>query len=163
MKPKNIDEETCRKLVEEHRRIIYKVCYLYATDEEHLKDLRQEVLINLWNGFPQYKGESQFSLWVYRVCINSCISFQRKHGRQSEHIPLESLLDTLPDEENKTARLRELYRIINRLNPMEKALILLWLDEYTYDEMAEITGLGRNTIASRLKRTKEKLVTYANR
>lgn len=163
MKPQNIDEETYRKLVEEHRCIIYKVCYLYATDEEHLKDLRQEVLINLWNGFPQYKGESRLSSWVYRVCINSCISFQRKHGRQSEHIPLESLLDILPDEENKTARLRELYRLINRLNPMEKALILLWLDEHTYDEMAEITGLGRNTIASRLKRTKEKLVAYANR
>ncbi len=162
MKDKSIDEQRFLRLIDENRSIIYKVCYLYAKDEEHLKDLYQEMLINLWRGLANYKGEAKLTTWVYRVCINSCISFHRKHREPADTLPIETLVNTLPDGENRTAQLREMYRLINRLNALEKAIILLWLDERTYEEIAEVTGFTRNNIASKLKRIKEKLTQYAN-
>ena len=68
-------EQEYLAFIEENKRIIYKVCYLYAADEEEMKDLRQEVLINLWKGYPQFKGTAQLSTWIYRVSLNTCITF----------------------------------------------------------------------------------------
>jgi len=150
-------------LIKEYKRLIYKVCYLYATDDEHLKDLHQEVLINLWQGFPSFKGEAKILSWIYRVSLNTCISFHRKHSKITDTMPLESLFGLMTDEDDeKTVHLREMYRLISQLNRLEKAIILLWLDERSYEEIAEITGLSRNNIASKLKRIKEKLNGLAN-
>lgn len=157
------DEQAFLALVNENRRLIYKVCYLYAADEEHFKDLHQEVLINLWQGFRSFKGEAKISSWIYRVSLNTCISFYRKHSKITDTMPLESLFGLMTDEEDeKTVHLREMYRLISRLNRLEKAIILLWLDERSYEEIADITGLSRNNIASKLKRIKEKLNGLAN-
>lgn len=156
-------EQAFLALVKEHRRLIYKVCYLYAEDDEHLKDLYQEVLINLWQGLQSFRGESKVSSWMYRVSLNTCISFYRKHRKMADTMPLESLFDQTADEaDERMAHLREMYRLISRLNRLEKAIILLWLDERSYEEIAEITGISRNNIASKLKRIKEKLNGLAN-
>lgn len=162
MELKKENEQAFLALVKEYRRLIYKVCYLYATDEEHLKDLHQEVLINLWQGFQGFKGEAKISSWIYRVSLNTCISFYRKHSKMTDTMPLESLLGLTTEDDEKTVHLREMYRLISRLNRLEKAIILLWLDEHSYEEIAEITGLSRNNIASKLKRIKEKLNGLAN-
>lgn len=162
MKVGKENEQAFLALVKEYRRLIYKVCYLYATDEEHLKDLYQEVLINLWQGFQSFKGDAKISSWIYRVSLNTCISFYRKHSKITDTMPLESLLGLMTDGDEKTVHLREMYRLISRLNRLEKAIILLWLDERSYEEIAEITGLSRNNIASKLKRIKEKLNELAN-
>lgn len=161
--PDQAREQAFLRLIEANRRLIYKVCYLYATDDEHLKDLYQEVLIHLWQGLPDYRGEAKPSSWIYRVSLNACISYYRKHRRMTgETAPLESLLQTMAAEEGRTEHLREMYRLISRLNRMEKALILLWLDEHSYDEIAEITGLTRSNVATKLRRIKEKLNELAN-
>lgn len=162
MEPKKENEQAFLALAKEYRRLIYKVCYLYATDEEHLKDLHQEVLINLWQGFQSFKGEAKISSWIYRVSLNTCISFYRKHSKMTDTMPLESLFGLMSEDDEKTVHLREMYRLISRLNRLEKAIILLWLDEHSYEEIAEITGLSRNNIASKLKRIKEKLNELAN-
>lgn len=162
MELKKENEQAFLALVKEYRRLIYKVCYLYATDEEHLKDLHQEVLINLWQGFQGFKGEAKISSWIYRVSLNTCISFYRKNSKMTDTMPLESLLGLTTEDDEKTVHLREMYRLISRLNRLEKAIILLWLDEHSYEEIAEITGLSRNNIASKLKRIKEKLNGLAN-
>lgn len=161
--PDQAREQAFLRLIEANRRLIYKVCYLYATDDEHLKDLYQEVLIHLWQGLPDYRGEAKPSSWIYRVSLNACISYYRKHRRMTgETAPLESLLQTMAAEEGRTEHLREMYRLISCLNRMEKALILLWLDEHSYDEIAEITGLTRSNVATKLRRIKEKLNELAN-
>ncbi|WP_455672222.1 RNA polymerase sigma factor [Phocaeicola sp.] len=162
MKEQTENEQAFLTLVKEYRRLIYKVCYLYATDEEHFKDLHQEVLINLWQGFKGFKGEAKLSSWIYRVSLNTCISFYRKHSKITDTMPLESLFGLMADENEKPVHLREMYRLISRLNRLEKAIILLWLDERSYEEIADITGLSRNNIASKLKRIKEKLNGLAN-
>lgn len=156
-------EQEYLAFIEENKRIIYKVCYLYAADNEEMKDLRQEVLINLWNGYPKFKGSAKLSTWIYRVSLNTCITFCKKQRCKEEALPIESLLaGDFIDEDNKTEHLREMYRLIYQLNRMEKAIILMWLDERSYEEIAEVCGMPRNTIATKLKRIKEKLTKLAN-
>ena len=149
-------------LVEEYKQIIYKVCYIYASDAENLNDQYQEVVINLWKAFPHFRGECKVSTWVYRIALNTCISFFRKQKSRPEIIPINVNLESYADKEDKTALLRELYHMINRLGQMERALILLWLEEKSYQEIAEITGISRNNVAVKLNRIKEKLKKMSN-
>ena len=120
------------------------------------------MLVNLWQGFDSFKGDAKVSSWIYRVSLNTCISFYRKHDKITDTLPLENLFGLVSEEDEKAARLREMYRLIGQLNRLEKAIIMLWLDERSYEEIAEITGLSRNNIASKLKRIKEKLNVLAN-
>lgn len=149
-------------LVEEHKRIIYKVCYVYATDKENLNDLYQEVVINLWKAYPRFRGECAASTWVYRIGLNTCISFFRKSKSRPEVVPITVDLEAFADEEDKTASLRELYRMINSLGQLERALILLWLEERSYQEIADIIGISKNNVAVRLNRIREKLRAMSN-
>lgn len=155
-------EEAFRRLLKEYGKIIYKVCYLYAVDEENFKDLRQEILIRLWNGFAEFRGDAKLSSWIYRVSLNTCISYYRRYGPKGTTLPLEKVTELTADESRKTDELRQMYRLINRLNRLEKAIILLWLDERSYEEIAEIIGLPRNNIAAKLMRIKKKLNEMAN-
>ncbi len=143
--------------VREHRPLIVRICWLYACNTADFDDLYQEILLHLWRGLGRFEGRSRTTSWVYRVCLNTCISCYRRERRHRNLLPLE-YGTALPAEEcDRTERLKELYKLIDRLDPLEKALILLWLDEVPYDEIAVITGLGRNTVASKLRRIRLKL------
>ena len=144
-------------LVEEYKQVIYKVCYIYASDPENLNDLYQEVVINLWKAFPRFRGECKASTWVYRIGLNTCISFFRKSKSKPEVVPISVDLENFAEEEDKTAQLYELYRMINRLGQLEKSIILLYLEEKSYEEIAEITGLTLTNVATKLSRIKDKL------
>lgn len=162
-----LDTKTSEKefvaLVEEYKQIIYKVCYIYSTSGENLNDLYQEIVINLWKGFPRFRGECKVSTWVYRISLNTCVSFLRKTKSKPEVIPITFDIENLAAEENKTSMIHELYELINRLGQMERALILLWLEEKSYQEMAEITGFSRANVAVKLNRIKEKLKAMSNK
>lgn len=162
MKATQQQEKEFISLVEAHKRIIYKVCYMYASDRENLNDLYQEVVINLWKAFPRFRGECEASTWVYRIGLNTCISFFRKSKSRPEVVPITVDLEAFADEEDQTARLNELYRMINSLNQLERALILLWLEERSYQEIAEIIGISRNNVAVKLNRIREKLKVMSN-
>lgn len=146
----------------EHRRIIGKVCYLYAVDSDDFDDLYQEVLINLWRGFDGFEGRAKASSWVYRVGLNTCISYHRRNRRHKETVPLADCAGMADDDSGRAERLRGLYALINRLDALEKAVVMLWLDEVPYDEIAEITGLTRNNVASKLHRIRLKLREQVN-
>lgn len=148
--------------VEQHKLIIYKVCYVYATDKENLNDLYQEVVINLWKAYPRFRGECRPSTWVYRIGLNTCLSFIRKSKSRPEIVPITVNLEAFVDEEDKTALLHELYRMINCLSQQERALILLWLEERSHQEIADIIGISRNNVAVRLSRIREKLKVMSN-
>lgn len=148
--------------VEEYKQIIYKVCYMYATDTEHLNDLYQEVVVNLWQAFPRFRGECKESTWVYRIGLNTCISFFRKSRSRPEVVPITVDLEAFAEEEDKTSQLHELYRMINCLGQLERALILLWLEERSYQEIADIIGISRNNVAVKLNRIREKLKVMSN-
>lgn len=158
-----IPAEAFERFVARHRRIISKVCYLYATDSADFDDLRQEVLIALWRGFGSFEGHSAASTWVYRVSLNACISYCRRNRRHRTAQPLAEALAIADDDPALRERMSELAALLARLDPMEKALMALWLDELSYDEIAAVTGLQRNTVASRLHRIRLKLRREADR
>ncbi len=153
-------EQRFLDIIAQNKQIIYKICYTYATDNEHFNDLYQETLINMWQGLDNYRGDASISTWIYRTCINTCVTFYRKNKKFSNHKSIECIVDIAIDDDNRAENLKEMYRLINRLNKLEKAIILLWLDEKSYDEISEITGLTRNNVASRLRRIKAKLIDY---
>lgn len=140
--------------------IIYKVCLMYANNKDDLNDLFQESLINLWLGYPNFRSECKISTWIYRICLNTCISDLRKKGKM-QFVPLETELNVYEDEDNNN-QLQELYSLIKRLNKIDRALILLWLDEKSYEEIATILQLSKSNVSVRLHRLKDKLKQMSN-
>lgn len=145
-------------IVSDNRQMIYKVCYMYASDQEELNDLYQEVLANLWQGLDSYRGDSRMSTWIYRVAFNTCVTYIRhnaKHG--NGRVALDDVTDVQWEDSGRGEKLRHMYRLISCLDKMDKAIILMWLDEKSYEEISELTGLPRNTVATRLHRIKHRL------
>lgn len=164
----NMDPQEVEKkfvaLLAEYQQVIYKVCYVYVSEGDTLSDLYQEVVINLWKAFPRFRGECKVSTWMYRISLNTCISFFRKSTSRPSVVPINIDLEaSLTDGEDKTSQLRELYRLINRLSRLERALLLLWLEERSYQEIGDILGISKNNVAVKLNRIKEKLKTMSNR
>lgn len=150
-------------IIEQNGSVIKRVCYMYANDSDHFKDLYQESLINIWQGLKKFRGDSKISTWIYRTCLNTCISYFRKNGKYSDAESIDNLfMEPEDDNSEHLSNLREMYRLISKLRKLDRAIILLWLDEKPYDEIAEITGLSRNNVASRLRRIKESLAKSAN-
>ena len=147
-------------MVGRHEKIIFSVCFFYATSEVPFEDLRQEVLISLFKGYRNFRQESSETTWVYKVCINTCLFSLKKFTPKVKTVSYDQIPSVHFQEENDKAlreKLEWLYAIIAQLNPMEKALILMWLDELSYEEIASNMGIPRNTVASRLFRIKEKI------
>ncbi len=147
--------------VKEHSRIINKICWAYATPQVPYQDLRQEILTNLWLGLEKFQGTSKISTWVYRVAVNSALMAIRNYKPKVETLPYEiSAVDISSEtDDNKTELLATLHELINQLLPIDKAIILLWLDEYSYEEIADIIGIERNNVATKLHRIKNKLIS----
>lgn len=147
-------------MVERHEKIIFSVCFFYATSEVPFEDIRQEVLVSLFKGYRNYREECSESTWVYKVCINTCLFSLRKFTPKLKTISFDELPEVHFQDENDNEtkeKLEWLYSLIAQLNPMDKALILMWLDELSYEEIASNMGIPRNTVASRLYRIKEKI------
>ncbi|WP_244893472.1 RNA polymerase sigma factor [Dysgonomonas macrotermitis] len=147
------------EMVRLNERIIYKVVSFYADIDQSSSDLYQEVLLNLWKAYPSFRGESKLSTWIYRISLNTCITFFRRSKRSVTYSALNiDISDTPDDNEN----IKELYRLINKLDKIEKALVLLYLDEKPYKEIADITGLTVTNVATKLNRIKDKLKKMSN-
>lgn len=149
-------------LVETYQRLIYKVCYVYSTESEPLGDLYQEVVINLWKSYPSFRNECKPSTWIYRIALNTCITFFRKTQSRPPVVSLTADVEQIADNESQLAQLKELYRLISRLGKLEKAIILLYLEEKSYQEIAAITGITRTNVATKLNRVREKLKKMSN-
>lgn len=156
-------EKTFVRIVQQYERIIYKVCSFYASSELPIADLYQEVVGNLWIGFPKFRNDCSLSTWIYRVALNTCITGVRKDFRRlKSDMPVAELSDVLVEPESREENIREMYRLINQLKTMEKAIVLLYLEEKSYQEIADITGLTISNVATKLKRAKEKLKQMSN-
>ena len=154
-----ISQREFASLIREHSRIINKVCFFYATDKIPYEDLRQEVYVNIWQGLNEFRGESKISTWIYRVAVNSALMAHRSSKSRVQTISIDlSQLDASTEiDDTRRENLQTLQSLINRLEDMEKAIILLWLDEYSYEEIADTLGLKRNTVATKIHRIKEKI------
>jgi len=150
------------EMIKQNERVIYKVCSFYASDDEPLSDLYQDVVCNLWTAYPKFRGECSISTWMYRIALNTCISNFRKKKRTPQSIDLSGLQDAFIQPDDFTAEIKEMYRLIRQLRNLERAIILLYLEEKSYQEIADITGLSLSNVAVKLKRVKEKLVKMSN-
>ena len=130
---------------------------MYVTPELQLNDLYQEVLLNLWKAFPRFRKECKPSTYVYRIALNTCISFLRKEKRTLPTVELTPNIDCIDEDDVTQQMLSQLYQMINRLGQLDKSLILLYLDDNSYEEISEITGLTITNVATRLSRIKDKL------
>mgnify|MGYP001122335527 FL=1 len=144
-------------LIQEYERVIYKVCYLYTTPHATLNDLYQEVVINLWKAYPKFRNECKISTWTYRIALNTCISFIRKEKNIPEIVTLSQIADRIEETDETQVMLKRLYSMINRLGQLEKSIVLLYLEDKSYEEIAEITGLTLTNVATKLSRIKDKL------
>ena len=146
------------KLVEEHKRLIYKVGLMYAGHGNPLEDTCQDIILNLWKAYPAFRGESQASTWIYRIALNTCVSELRRRQSRPTTVPLTYDIDSLLDDRGDYRRqVAEMYRLIARLSQMERAIVLLWLDDKSYDEIASILGISKNNVGVKLSRIKQKL------
>lgn len=151
-----------------YKEVIAKVCYLYSSANASFDDLYQEVLINLWQGLDTFRGESKMSTWIYRTAINTCITWHRRNRRFGSEttMKLDDMKTDVADTSDTAAAMedyRQLYRLINMLGPIDKALVTLWLDEKPYDEIAAIMGLSPGNVAVKMHRVKEKLSKLARK
>lgn len=154
-------EQQFEQMVREYRSTIYTICYMFSKDQDEVSDLFQEVLINLWKSFPSFEGRSKLNSWVYRVSMNVCISLERKKKSQRT-VPL--MMDINPfEEENANSKQMEILRKrIARLGIFDRAIILLWLENMSYEEIGEIIGITAKNVSVRLYRMKEELKKMSN-
>ena len=150
------------QIVKEHKGTIYTVCYMFSKDEAEVADLYQDILVNLWNGYPKFRGESSAGTWIYRVSLNTCISAERKKKRKAETLPLTMDINLFADTDEDTRQVKMLRDRISRLGPFDRAIVLLWLENLSYDEIGAIVGISAKNVSVRLVRIREQLKNMSN-
>lgn len=144
------------RILKEYKTTIYTVCFMFSKDKDEVNDMYQEVSINLWKGFDNFAQKSEMKTWVYRISLNTCISFDRKKKRRKT-VPLTVDIDLFEDNDHESKQIKALYNRINRLEPFDRAIILLWLENLPYDEIGAIVGISTKNVSVRLSRIREQL------
>jgi RNA polymerase sigma factor (sigma-70 family) len=148
------------QIIEQHSGILFKVARTYCLNEEDRKDLMQEIMIQAWKSLHKYDDNFAITTWLYRISLNVAISFYRKNAtRQKSNIPLFDELTSIQDEisNEEQEQLHQLEVFISELNDLDKALMLLYLEDKSHAEISEIMGLSVSNIGTKLGRVKEKL------
>ena len=135
---------------------------MFSNNPEEVADLFQEILINLWKGFPKFRGESNLRTWIYRVSLNTCISYERKKSRRPDLLPLTMEINLFEDSDDDSRQVQMLRERISRLGPFDRAIVLLWLENMTYDEIGAIVGISAKNVSVRLVRIREQLKKMSN-
>ncbi len=143
------DESKFAQIVKENKATIYTVCYMFSQDKDEVQDLFQDTLVNLWNGFDDFRGDSKTETWVWRVALNTCISAERKKKTQGERVPLTLNIDLYSDSDAASLQVQLLHKRIGKLGLVDRAIILLWLAWVCY-EYQEVLPFG----------TEQRWITY---
>lgn len=155
------NEKEFAEIVKQHRSAIYTVCYMFAKDADEADDLFQEVLINLWKGMGAFKEQSKISTWIWRVSFNTCISADRKKKKRKT-VRLSMDINLYEDRDEDSRQIKMLYERIHRLKPFDRAIVMLWLEGISYEEIGAIVGISTKNVSVRLVRIKEELKKMTN-
>ena len=149
-------------IIERHQAILYKVCRLYRDQKEDQQDLFQEIVFQLWKSWPHFRGESKVTTWMYRIALNTALaSFRRRDLALSfidaipEHLHPEAYDDPSENEQR-------MYEALKNLAPAERAIVSLFLEDYSYKEIGEMVGITENYVGVQMSRIKQKLKTILN-
>jgi RNA polymerase sigma factor (sigma-70 family) len=158
-----MDERQFIELINEHQRIIFKICRLYRDTAEDREDLFQEIVFQLWRGIKTYRGEAKPTTWMYRVALNTALAAFKKKAPVIDYTP--HLPDAVQDEEGEEVALRRerLFEVIKQLSDAEKAIVTLYLEDMDHRQIAEITGITENNVAVKLNRIKTKIKHLLNK
>jgi RNA polymerase sigma-70 factor (ECF subfamily) len=153
------DPQQFLDLVEKHKGIVVRICSVYAKRRDERDDLFQEIIVQLWRAWPAFEGRSQFSTWMYRIALNTAISGLRKKTATLvfiDHDAIPELMDPGTDL-HKEEQLSLLYQAVRELPEIDKALVMLYLDDHSYEEMEVILGINQGALRTKMNRAKEKL------
>ncbi len=163
MQEKASDNLIFEELLEIHKPLILKVCFMFQQDSDSRKDLFQDICINVWRGLSGFKDNSLISTWIYRVALNTALS-KTSRSKSNPLSMAEEYQDIYADSEDLELHSRsDLYFLINSLKPADKAIILLYLEDKSYDEIAEIIGISKKNVSVKLVRIKRKLEQVAKK
>ena len=153
----NDNQQKFADMVQQNKSTIYTVCYMFSKDEDEVADLFQETLINVWRGLPKYQeGDEALRGWIYRVALNTCISLDRSKRRRKT-VPLTMDVNFFDPQEERAQRVDQLHKRIARLQPFDRAIVLLWLEDLSYDEIGQILGITAKNVSVRLVRIREQM------
>lgn len=154
-------EEVFTNLIREHQALLYKVTSIYADNKEDREDLFQEVVFQLWKYFDSFRNDAKVTTWMYRVAMNTAITFIKKKKRRPDAVPIADVFLNHSDYKDNVfeERLKLLYQHLKQLNTFEKGLIFLLLEGKSYKEIAQITGLSDSNVGTKISRVKKKLKT----
>ena len=155
-------EKAFSDIFKRYKNTVFTVCYLFSKDQEEANDLFQETLINLWRGFEEFKGQCDVKTWIWRVSLNTCLTFERKKKHSVETVPLNMDINLFTDTDDDTRQIQQLYRRINQLGVLDRAIILLWLENMSYEEIGQIIGISTKNVSVKLVRIKEQLKKMSN-
>ncbi len=146
-------------ILNEHKALLYKIVSLYARDDEDRKDLEQEITIQIWRSLKSFDSDYKLSTWIYRVALNAAISHLRKESRRRDQLePLHESIFTLSEEEAQAQHVTEqsklLHTFISQLDELNKALMILYLEEKSYKEIAQILGISESNVGTKIGRIK---------
>lgn len=150
-------EQEFSEFVHRHKSTIYTVCYMFSKDNDEVQDLFQDILTNLWTGFDSFRVEAQQKSWVWRVALNTCISVERKKKKRPQSAQLSMDIDLYTDDDNDILQVQALHKRINSLGLVDRAIILLWLEDMSYEEIGSIMGITSRNVGVKLFRIKERL------
>lgn len=155
-------EKQFAQTIKKHRSTIYTVCYMFSQDADEVEDLFQEVLVNLWKGFKGFEQRSDINTWIYRVALNTCISQNRKKKRRQMEVHITMDINLFKDSDEDTRQVDMLHKRISRLQPFDRAIVLLWLENLPYEEIGQIVGITAKNVSVRLHRIREQLKQMSN-
>lgn len=151
------------ELIKSHQGILHKICNIYFLRDPYKEDYYQEILIRLWKSYPGFNNQSAFSTWLYRVALNTAIDIIRKQSLIPKHTELSKTVYDIAENMNNGSENRDkLYLAINQLSDVEKAIIILYLEDFNYNEIAEITGITENYAGVKINRIKTQLIKMLN-
>ena len=153
-------ERQFEKHIREHELLLHKVCRMYAYTDADRQDLFQEMVIQLWKAYPKFKGDAKLSTWMYRIAINTAITGLRKKKNFITTYGHASFPENISDDSPGMAQeeqLQQLYKAIEQLNEIEKAIVMLYMEDRSYTEMEDILGISEGNLRVKMNRIKEKL------
>ncbi len=147
-------------IIEANKRIIFKICNAYCQNVNDREDLAQEIIYQLWKSWSSFNSNYKLSTWMYRIALNVAISFYRKERKATDTVLMGDHLIEIADEnleEGLETKLNALQQFINELKELDRALMILYLEEKSHKEMAEIIGISTTNVATKIGRIKEQL------